>query len=156
MGISRSSPPEVFLGKGVLKICSKFTREHACGSALSIKLLCNLIEITLRHECFPVNLLHNFRTPFKRTPREGCFWIRRKRYSAANECLLQTVNYHIFMNNYFTTFRLFNNIWATGVLNKNRLSKCTIIGDKQLNKTKKNRNVATFNNKYQAKKAALI
>ena len=60
------------------------------------------------------------------------------------------------MNNYFTTFRLFNNIWETGVLNKNRLSKCTIIGDKQLNKTKKNRNVATFNNKYQAKKAALI
>ena len=24
----RSSPPEVFLGKGVLKVCSKFTGEH--------------------------------------------------------------------------------------------------------------------------------
>ena len=24
---------EVFLGKGVLKICSKFTREHPCQSA---------------------------------------------------------------------------------------------------------------------------
>ena len=24
----RSSPPEVFLGKGVLKICSKFTGKH--------------------------------------------------------------------------------------------------------------------------------
>ena len=156
MGISSCSPTEVFLGKGVLKICSKFTTEHPCGSALSIKLLCNLIEITLRHECFPVNLLHNFRTPFKRTLRRAAFGLGENVVLRLMECLLPTVNYHIFMNNYFTTFRLFNNIWATGVLNKNRLSKCTIIGDKQLNKTKKNRNVATFNNKYQAKKAALI
>ena len=29
-GISRSSHPEVFLGKGVPKICSKFTGEHPC------------------------------------------------------------------------------------------------------------------------------
>ena len=28
--MSRSSPPEVFLGKGVLKICSKFTGEQPC------------------------------------------------------------------------------------------------------------------------------
>ena len=35
----RSSPSEVFLGKGVLKICSKFTGEHPCRSAISIKLL---------------------------------------------------------------------------------------------------------------------
>ena len=28
--VSRSSPSEVFLGKGVLKICSKFTGEHPC------------------------------------------------------------------------------------------------------------------------------
>ena len=38
---SRSSSPEVFLGKGVLKICSKFTGEHPCRSVISIKLLCN-------------------------------------------------------------------------------------------------------------------
>ena len=37
---SRSSHPEAFLGKGVLKICSKFTGEHPCRSAISIKLLC--------------------------------------------------------------------------------------------------------------------
>ena len=36
---TRSSHPTVFLGKGVLKICSKFTREHPCRSAISIKLL---------------------------------------------------------------------------------------------------------------------
>ena len=31
----RSSRPEVLLGKGVLKICSKFTGEHPCQSAIS-------------------------------------------------------------------------------------------------------------------------
>ena len=64
MGIARSSPPDVFFGKDVLKMCSKLAREHSCGSVISIKLLCNFIEITPRHLCFPVNLLHNFRTPF--------------------------------------------------------------------------------------------
>ena len=45
--IFRSSHPEVFLGKGVLKICSKFTGEHPCCSW-----------------CSSVNLLHIFKTPF--------------------------------------------------------------------------------------------
>ena len=62
--IYRSSRPEVLLGKGVLKICSKFTGEHPCRSAISAKLLCNFIEIALRNGCSPVNLLHIFRTPF--------------------------------------------------------------------------------------------
>ena len=60
----RSSRPETFLEKGVLKICNKFTGEHTCRSVISIKLLCNFIEITLRHGCSPVNLLHIFRTAF--------------------------------------------------------------------------------------------
>ena len=54
-GKYRSNTPEVFLGKGALKICGKFAVEQ---------LLCNFIEITLRHVCSPVNLLHIFRTPF--------------------------------------------------------------------------------------------
>ena len=33
----------MFQGKGVLKICRKFTGEHPCRSAISIKLLCNFI-----------------------------------------------------------------------------------------------------------------
>ena len=37
----RSSRPEVFLAKGVLKICSKFTGEHPCRSVISIKLQSN-------------------------------------------------------------------------------------------------------------------
>ena len=61
---SRSSHPEVFLRKGVLKVCSKFTGEHPCRSAISIKLESNFIEITLRHGCSPVNLLHISNTPF--------------------------------------------------------------------------------------------
>ena len=40
---------ELFLEKGILKICSKFTGEHPCRSVISIKLLSNFIEITLRH-----------------------------------------------------------------------------------------------------------
>ena len=60
---TRSIPPEVFLAKGFLKIYSKFTGEHPCQSAISIKLL--------RHECFPVNLSYFFRTPFPRNTSGG-------------------------------------------------------------------------------------
>ena len=67
----RCSPPEVFLGKRVLKICSKFTGEHSCRSAISIKLQSNFIEIALRHGCSLVNLLHIFRTPFLKTTSGG-------------------------------------------------------------------------------------
>ena len=53
------------------------------------------------------------------------------------ECLTPSVSFDVFMDNYFTLFRLLtnlgvNNIWATRVLNKNSLHKCTIIGDEQL------------------------
>ena len=53
----KSNLPEVFLRKGVLKIYSKFREEHLCRSVISINLLCNFIEIRLRHGCSPVNLL---------------------------------------------------------------------------------------------------
>ena len=56
----------MFLGKVVLIICSKFTGDHPCRKAISIKLL---IEVALWHGCFPVNLLHINKTPFpKNTP----------------------------------------------------------------------------------------
>ena len=57
-GISR---PEVFLGKGVLKICSKFTGEHPSRSVISIKW-----QTTLRHGCSPANLLHILRKRFSK------------------------------------------------------------------------------------------
>ena len=62
----RSSHPDMFLRKGVLKICSKLTGEHPCRSVISIKLQSNFIEMALWHGCSPVNLLHIFRTPFSR------------------------------------------------------------------------------------------
>ena len=49
MQLFASNPPEVFLGKDLLKISSKFVGEHSCRSAVSIKLLCNSpthLEIT--------------------------------------------------------------------------------------------------------------
>ena len=61
MVIQKQPPPEVFLGKDVLKIYSKFTEEHLCQSVISIKLFCNFVEITLWHRCSPVNLLYIFR-----------------------------------------------------------------------------------------------
>ena len=69
----RSSPPEVLLGKSLLKRCSKFTGEHLCRSVISIELLFNFIEITLRHGCPPVNLLHISRTPFYKNTSGGPF-----------------------------------------------------------------------------------
>ena len=55
------------------------------------------------------------------------------------ECLTPTVSFDLFMDVYFTSFRLLthlgiNNIRVTGVLNKNRLRKYTIIRDKQMQK----------------------
>ena len=34
-------------------------------------LLCNFIEIALRHGCSPVNVLHIFRTPYLKSTSEG-------------------------------------------------------------------------------------
>ena len=65
--ISRSSHPEEFYEKSALKLCSKFTGEQPCRSVISIKLFYYFIEITHRDSCFPVNLLHIFRTPFTKS-----------------------------------------------------------------------------------------
>ena len=60
----QTQPSIAVLINGVLKTCSKFTGEQTYRSVISINLLCNFIEITLRHGCSPVNLLHIFRTTF--------------------------------------------------------------------------------------------
>ena len=52
------------LGKGVLKMCSKFTGEHLRRSVISIKLHKQLYWNHTWHGCSPVNLLHILRTPF--------------------------------------------------------------------------------------------
>ena len=54
-----------------------------------------------------------------------------------------TFNLDIFTDNHFTSFGLLSlvgvsDIQPKGVLNKNRLRKCTIIGQKQLQKKERN------------------
>ena len=59
------------LSNGVLKICREhIAGEHPCRSVIAIKLLCNFIEITLRHGCSFINLLHIFRRPFLKNTSE--------------------------------------------------------------------------------------
>ena len=67
----KSGRSNVFLEKGVLKICSKFTEEHSYQSVISKQLPCNFIEITLCHGCSPANVLHILRTPFTKNT-SGC------------------------------------------------------------------------------------
>ena len=43
---------------------SSLNFRSSCSQVFSSVLLCNFIEIALRHGCSPVNLLHIFRTPF--------------------------------------------------------------------------------------------
>ena len=47
----RSSHPDLFLGKGVLKICNKFTGEHPCRSVISIKLLKWVFFLEQQNSC---------------------------------------------------------------------------------------------------------
>ena len=54
------------LGKGVLKICSTHM-----PNVISIKMLSNVIEITLPYGCSPVKLLHIFKTPFPKNTSGG-------------------------------------------------------------------------------------
>ena len=70
---NQNQPYGGFLRKSVLKISSKFTGKHPCRSVISIKLQSKFTEITLRHGCSPVNLLHIFRTPFLKNTSGGLF-----------------------------------------------------------------------------------
>ena len=74
---NRTGHPEVLLGNGILKICSKFTGEHPCRSVISINLLCNFIKIAIWHGCSPVNLPHVFRKPFLKNTSGYVFLILR-------------------------------------------------------------------------------
>ena len=65
------SPSEVLLGKKVLKLCTKCTGEHPYRRVISIKLQSNFTEITPRHACPSVNLLHIFRTSFPKNASGG-------------------------------------------------------------------------------------
>ena len=63
----RSSPPEVFSQKDAAQIRSNSTGEQSRISAISIKPLCNFIEITPTHRCAPENPTYTRRTPLPRS-----------------------------------------------------------------------------------------
>ena len=69
----RSNPPEMFLWKGVLKLCSKFTRKHPYQSVISIKLLKQLywnLSLTWLFSCkFATYFQNSF---FYRKPPGDC------------------------------------------------------------------------------------
>ena len=103
----RSSPPEVFLGKCVLKICSKYAWEHPCRSMISVKLLCNFTEITLLHGCSSVNLLHIFQNTFSQEHRwRAAFAVISDLFGVWKALAIETFNHRIkeivahFNNNY--------------------------------------------------------
>ena len=56
----RSSRPEEFCKKGVLRNFTKFTGKHLCQSLRPATLL----KMRLWHRCFPVNFVKFLRTPF--------------------------------------------------------------------------------------------
>ena len=77
---------------------------------ITLKLQGNLIEITLRHGCSPVNLLHIFRTPFaKITSASGilsfdftsavCFKIQMDALTGPVASMKVDQNYSLFARN---------------------------------------------------------
>ena len=110
--ICRSSPSAVFLGKGVLKICNKFTGEHPWWSVILIKLFWNFIEIALQHGCSPAYLQHIFRTPFyKNTSARLLLYMQSTKFHLLNthiktlacKLLFSAINPMVWMK-YFCNF----------------------------------------------------
>ena len=66
----QKQPPRGVLSKRCYENIQQIYRRHPCHSAISIKLQCNFIEITLQHGHSPVNLLHIFITSFT----NNTFW----------------------------------------------------------------------------------
>ena len=66
---NKSSPPNEFLIKGILKTYSRFTEEHPCRNVISMNFQSNFIEIT--YGCSPLNELYIFRTSFPKNTSGG-------------------------------------------------------------------------------------
>ena len=64
----RSSCPEVFYKKGVLKNFAKFIGKHLCQSLFFNKVAglgpATLLKKRLRYRCFPLNIAKFLKTPF--------------------------------------------------------------------------------------------
>ena len=75
-GNNRSSRPEVFCEKGVLRHFAKFTGKYPYQRLFFNKvadLACNFIKNNLWHRCFPVNFAKFLGTPFLQNTSGSCF-----------------------------------------------------------------------------------
>ena len=74
----RSSSPEVFCKKVILKIFAKFIEKHLCQSFLFNTVVglrpATLLKKRLWHRCFPVNFGKYLRTPLLYNTSGGCFY----------------------------------------------------------------------------------
>ena len=72
----KSSPPEVFCKKGVLRNFAKFIGKHLCQSLFFKNVaglrLATLLKKRLQHRCFPVNFVKFLKTPFS---IEQLWWV---------------------------------------------------------------------------------
>ena len=73
----RSSHPEMFCKKGVLRNFAKFTGKHVCQNLFFKKVAglspAGLLQKRPWHRSFPVNLTKFLRTPFLQKSSGGCF-----------------------------------------------------------------------------------
>ena len=78
----RSSRPEVFCKKDVLRNFAKFTGKHLCQSLFFNKVAglrpATLLKKRLWQRCFPMNFLRFLRTPLLQNTSGGCFWTYSK------------------------------------------------------------------------------
>ena len=90
----RSSRPEVFCKKFVLRNFTKFTGTHLCQSLFFNKVAglrpATLLKKRLWCRSLPVNFVKFLRTPFYRTPMDDCFWLSQfhlRRFVSLSLCL---------------------------------------------------------------------
>ena len=99
---SRKQSSRGVLWKGRSYNMLKIYRLTLCRSVISIKLLWNFIEIALQHGCYPVNLIHIFKTPFYKNTYGGLLLTSICRFfkfrNEKSPIMLQNTMYHKIIN----------------------------------------------------------
>ena len=115
---SRSSRPEVFCKKGVLRNFTKITVKHPCQSLFFNKVaglrIANLLKERLWHKCFTVNFLKFLKnTFFHRAP---LFLPNRNSYLLSYKAWKN--NYGLQLFKFLSIFPSFYNFWARNTKNE--------------------------------------